>query len=148
MIIKLNGYNWRKLTPDYEGVSYINHDGYTGMGFVMSEDYSDKNLDKYRFVETENDWTELWNFIKVWREEGFFHAVYGKSFFEVMKDFFKELFMDIGIFILKNGDIFFLAPAIVFMFGTFLVGKNKFTKWILPLWIFYFLSLFFYKMMI
>lgn len=103
---------------------------------------------KEGFIGVKDSWSDFWNFMKTWREEGFFHAVYGKSFFEVVKDFFKELFRDIGIFILKNGDIFFLAPAIIFMFGTFLVGRNKFTKWILPLWFFYFLSTFFYKMMI
>lgn len=103
---------------------------------------------KEGFIGIKDGWSDFWDFINTWGEKGFFYAVYGKSFFEVMKDFFKDLFRDIGIFILKNGDIFFLAPAILFMFGTFLVGRNKFTKWILPLWFFYFLSTFFYKMMI
>lgn len=89
-----------------------------------------------------------WEFIQSWKEEGFFQTMYGKSFFEVVKDFFAELFTDIGVFILGNGDIFFLAPAIVFMFGTFLVGSNKFTKFIIPLWFAYFISTFFHKVLL
>ena len=90
----------------------------------------------------------FWDFIKEVKSEGLFNAMYGKSFFEVMKDFFAELGHDIGVFILDNGDFFFLLPAIVFMLGTFMVGRNKFTKWIIPLWFAYFLTRIFYKMIL
>lgn len=80
-------------------------------------------------------------FIYKWNETGsFWVAMYGKSFFEVMTDFLKELGHDIIVFILGNGDFFFLAPAIVFIFATFIIGRNKFTKWIIPLGFSYFIS--------
>lgn len=96
-------------------------------------------------VENYKDFAD---FIGTWKEEGFFHAMYGKSFFGVVKDFFAELFTDIGTFILSNGDLFFLTPAILLMFGTFIIGRNKWAKWILPLWFLYFLSSFFHKMLL
>lgn len=73
-------------------------------------------------------------------EVGFFRALYGKSFFEVTISFLKELSLDIFNFLLSNGDIFFLLPSILIMFATFMVGKNKYTKFIIPLWFFYFVS--------
>lgn len=85
-----------------------------------------------------------WDFIQEWRHEGFWQATYGKSFFEVMKDFFGNLFHDIGVFILGNGDLFFLMPAVAFLLGTWLVGRNKFTKWITPLFLGYFMTRVFY----
>lgn len=115
----------------------ISSDGNSLINGNISEN---KNIiDKY------NDFS---SFIGEWREEGFFYAMYGKSFFEVMKDFFVELFKDIGIFILGNADLFLLAPAIILMFGTFIAGKNKWTKWIVPLWFAYFIASFFHKMLL
>lgn len=90
----------------------------------------------------------FWGFIKEVKSEGLFNAIYGKSFFEVCKDFFSELFHDIGVFILGNGDLLFLCPAIIFMLGTFAVGRNKFTKWIIPLWFVYFITRLFYRMIL
>src|SRR5690606_20309130 len=88
----------------------ISSDGNSLISGHISE--SKSIIDKY------NDFS---NFIGDWKEEGFFHAMYGKSFFEVVKDFFAELFRDIGVFILSNADIFLLAPAIILMFGTFII---------------------------
>jgi hypothetical protein len=86
------------------------------------------------------DFTGFMDFLKEVKSEGLFHAIYGKSFFEVMKDFFGELLHDIGIFILQNGDLIFLLPAVTVMFGTFIIGRNKFTKFIVPLWFGYFIT--------
>lgn len=83
-------------------------------------------------------------FVSDVKANGLFNAIYGKSFFEVCKDFFSQLGHDIGVFILGNGDLFFLLPAILFMGGTWLVGRNKFTKWIIPLWFAYFITKVFY----
>jgi hypothetical protein len=88
--------------------------------------------------------TGSWDFVKKWHEVGFWKAMYGKSFFEVIKDFFVELAHDIGIFILNNSEVFFVIPAIIFMGGTWIAGRNKFTKWIIPLWIAYLFSKFLY----
>lgn len=93
-----------------------------------------------------DDTKKFTDFISEVKAEGLFHAIYGKSFFQVCKDFFSELFHDIGVFILGNGDLFFLLPAIVFMGTTWMIGKNKFTKWIIPLWFGYFLTRIFYHM--
>lgn len=80
-------------------------------------------------------------FLFKWHDTGsFWVAMYGKPFSQVMGDFFKELGHDIFKFIIENGDIFFLCPAIALMFATFLVGRNKYSKYILPLWFVYFVS--------
>lgn len=81
------------------------------------------------------------DFLSKWHETGsFWEAMYGKPFSQVMGDFFSQLGYDISVFILDNGDLFFLAPAIIFMFATFFIGRNKYTKWIIPLWFTYFVS--------
>jgi hypothetical protein len=84
------------------------------------------------------------DFVKEVKAEGLFHAIYGKSFFEVIKGFFAELGHDILMFVLGNGEVIFVVPAMVFMAGTWIAGRNKFTKWIIPLWIAYFFTQFFY----
>lgn len=86
----------------------------------------------------------FWHFMGEWKQEGFWHAVYGKSFGEVMGDFFKELGHDIGVFILGNGDLFFLLPAVGIFLGTWIVGRNKYTKLILPLLMAYGITRVFY----
>lgn len=107
------------------------------------------NTDKIEeHKETMENSKGIIEFINDWRTDGFWVAMYDKPFSQVIGDFLKELFRDLGIFILGNGDLFFLAPAIIFMFGTFLVGKNKLTKWIIPLWFAYFVSSFFHRMML
>lgn len=82
------------------------------------------------------------------KEEGFFMAVYDKSFGQIFVDTLYDICRSICLFILGNGDLFFLMPAIVFMIGTFMVGRNKFTKWIIPCWFFYFLSRVFFRMLL
>ena len=83
----------------------------------------------------------LIDFISDWRESGsFFEAMYGKTFFETMKDFFIQLISEMYTYIITNGDLFFILPAILIMFATFIIGKNKFTKWIIPLWFAFFVS--------
>ena len=82
------------------------------------------------------------------KSEGFFMAVYDKPFSVLFMETLHQIGHAIGVFILGNGDILFLLPAIVFMAGTFVVGKNKFTKWIIPCWFFYFLSRVFFRMII
>jgi hypothetical protein len=83
------------------------------------------------------------DFIGEVKKEGLFHAIYGDSFFGVMKNFFADLFNDLFQFLLSNGDLFFLLPAIFVMFITFFVGRNKYTKYIIPLWFAYFVDIVF-----
>lgn len=87
-------------------------------------------------------------FLNDWHHDGFWIAMYDKPFFQVLKDFTSKLCHDIGIFLLSNGDLFFLLPAIAIMLGTFTIGRNKYTKWIIPLWFAYFLTRFFYHMIL
>jgi hypothetical protein len=81
-------------------------------------------------------------------DEGFWRAVYDKPFSEVLGGLLKETAHDVGVFVLGNGDLFFLMPAIFFMVCTFIIGRNKFTKWILPCWFAYFISRVFFRMIL
>lgn len=94
------------------------------------------------------DFKNMMEFFDDVKENGLFHAIYGKSFFDVCKDFLKEFFHDLGVFILGNGDLFFLMPAITLMFITFLIGRNKYSKWIVPLWFGYFVTTVFHKLLL
>lgn len=85
-----------------------------------------------------------WDFLQKWKAEGFWEAMYDKPFSQVIGEFLKELGHDIGIFILGNGDLFFLIPAVIFFIGTWIVGRHKYTKWTLPLMFAYVLSRVFY----
>jgi Peptidase family M23 len=81
------------------------------------------------------------NFLSEWRSSGsFFEAMYGKSFFETLKDGCLQLVSEAYSYIVVNGDLFFILPAIIVMFVTFMIGRNKFTKWIVPLWFAFFVS--------
>ena len=80
------------------------------------------------------------DFISTVREHGIFYAIYGKSFFQVCKDFVINFFNELSKFVLQNSDFFFLFPAILIMFITFIIGRNKYTKYIIPLWFAYFVS--------
>lgn len=91
-----------------------------------------------------NDDMSVWGFVKEWKSEGFWQAMYGKSFFGVLKDFFSNLGHDIGMFILQNTDLFFLLPAVFLLLSTWVIGRNKYTKFILPLFFAYFISRVFY----
>lgn len=115
--------------------------------FIVWNDFpepinSSYTIKEVGFVESSKD---LWGFIQDVKNEGFWMAVYDKPFTEVMGDFFTEVFKAIGIFISGNGDLFFLMPALVILTGTFMVGRNKFTKWILPLIFMYWISRFSFK---
>lgn len=89
---------------------------------------------------------EFMNFIHTTHDKGLFYAIYGKSFFEVLKDFIGNFFHDLGMWVLGNSELIFVIPAIIFMGGTWIAGRNKFTKWIIPLWICYLFSKMFYYM--
>lgn len=85
--------------------------------------------------------TDFMDFVNTARKEGLSIAIWGKPFDQVVIDgigaFFGAIFKGIGIFITQNSDLFFLAPALLFLFLTFMVGRNRFTKWIIPLTLFY-----------
>lgn len=115
---------------------------------LLNENTTNANSNGF-FGGIKDSWSDMenfWNFLKEWHDVGFWRAMYGKSFFDVVKDFFAELGHDIGIFILSNSEILFVMPAIIFMGGTWIAGRNKFTKWIIPLWFGYLISKFLYYM--
>lgn len=115
-----------------------------------SKDYpsTPRPADTYEPVGFVENAQSFMSFINEIQDVGVFRAIYGKPFGQVMSDFFSELGHYIGVGILKSGDILFLMPAIVFMFATFMVGRNRFTKWIIPLWFAYFVSRAFYHMIL
>lgn len=96
-------------------------------------------------VKGEQSW---FDFLKEWKEEGFWQAMYDRSFSEVMVDSFKEIFREIGLFIMGNADLFFLLPAILFLFATFFIGRNKYTKYVLPLTFGYFVATLIHKLLL
>lgn len=73
-------------------------------------------------------------------EEGLFQAIYGKSFLQVLLEFTADLLKEIYTFVILNGEVFFIFPAVIIMFLTFTIGKNKYTRFIIPLWFAYFVS--------
>lgn len=103
-----------------------------GIGLQHAQSSSDVGIvDKFN---------NTWDFLGEVKEHGLIHAVYGKSPFQLLVDFFKELGHDILHFVLNNGDLFFLMPAIGLMFATFFIGRNNWTKYIIPLWFVYFVT--------
>lgn len=89
---------------------------------------------------------DFMGFISEWKAEGFWMAMYDKPFSQVLGDSLKEIAHAIGIFVLGNADLFFLLPALVLIVGTFMVGRHKYTKWIIPLVFFYSISRIFFWM--
>ena len=87
-------------------------------------------------------------FIQSVGDVGLFQTIYGKPFPQVAGEFILNIFKEIGIFITYNGDLLFLIPAIIAMLLTFTVGRNRFTKWIIPLWFLYFISRVFFRFLI
>jgi hypothetical protein len=74
------------------------------------------------------------------KAEGFFMATFDKT----PSDFFFGWAVDAlkhGLhFILENDEAFLIIPAVALMFMTFFLGKNKTTKFIVPLWFSYFIT--------
>jgi small nuclear ribonucleoprotein (snRNP)-like protein len=67
---------------------------------------------------------------------GIWHAVTGETFGTAVLGALKHA----GFWLLDNNDLFLLAPAILFAFCTFLIGKNKYTRYIIPLFFIYFIT--------
>jgi len=87
-----------------------------------------------------NAFVDFIDFINDVRGRGLSYALFDKSFEQVIVDALVTTAKGIGIFITGNSDIFFLLPAIAFLFLTFMVGRNRFTKWIIPLLTIYLFS--------
>ena len=150
--VGLKGSDGRFIDPskymEREGV----HRGGVDRGGRFGGRFADRYNDLSEEIDIDIEYSDgvkgFFEFMDNVKEHGLSYAIYGKSFFEVTKGFLAELFKDMGVFILGNGDIFFLLPAVTLMIGTFVVGRNKYTKWILPLWFTYFVSSVFHKMLI
>jgi len=108
-----------------------------GRGWEMNES------EPVGFVENTQSFM---GFISDWKAEGFWMAMYDKPFTEVAGEFLQEVARQTGIFILGNADLFFLMPAFIFMVGTFMIGRHKYTKWIIPLAFIYFVARIFFWM--
>ncbi len=78
----------------------------------------------------------LRNFIDDAKSFGIWHAITGETFGTAVIGALKHA----GMWLLDNNDLFILAPAILFMFCTFLIGRNKYTRYIIPLFFIYFIT--------
>lgn len=124
--------------------NYITENIYPNLGLTYGRTASFES-GKIEAVEGDKGWLD---FFKDWKEEGFWQAMYDKSFIEVCGDFFKELFRDMGLLIVANGDLIFLIPAIGLIFITFFIGRNKYTRYIIPLLFGYFGTTVWYRMLL
>ncbi|WP_144510017.1 hypothetical protein [Bacillus sp. FJAT-22090] len=107
-----------------------------------------KQIEKSQDVGFIESTQNFMTFIYDIKARGLSYALYDKPFSQVLADTFTEIARALGIFILGNGDLFFLMPALAAMLGTFIIGRNKFTKFIIPLWFTYFLSRVFFRMLL
>lgn len=82
----------------------------------------------------------IMDFFYAWKEYGFFTAMYGKPFPQLVSDFFVDLFNIFVKFFLGNSDMFFLLPLMLILIFTFFFGKNKYTKLAIPFGFGYFVS--------
>lgn len=78
----------------------------------------------------------LKDFVAEAKASGIWYAITGETIGTSILGTLKEL----GMWVLKNNDLFVMAPAILFMFATFLIGRNKYTRYIIPLWFIYFIT--------
>lgn len=85
-------------------------------------------------------YTDFMSYIHDLKTEGFFMATFDKTPSEFFFGWLEDGLKGALHFILENDEGFFILPAMAIMFLTFLIGKNKYTKWTLPLWLAYFAS--------
>lgn len=83
---------------------------------------------------------EIGQYLRDLKTEGFFMATFDKTPSEFFFGWIGDMLKGGLHFLLENDETFMIIPAVIFMFGTFFVGRNKYTKWIIPLWFMYFVS--------
>jgi len=108
-------------------------------GDTLKKFVKDGRVDNYDGGDG-SGFTNMVDFFTAWKREGFWHAMYGKSFVEVTGDFLKQTGKELVDMITTNGDLVFLIPAIIILFLTYVIGRHKYTKYTLPLFFAYFLS--------
>jgi hypothetical protein len=69
-----------------------------------------------------------------------FWEQFGENLFKIAVAILKGIAKALGKFILLNGDLFFLLPAVLTLLMTFFVGKHKYSKYTLFLFFAYFVS--------
>lgn len=143
MMVKINGNHLLGLSGNTEHHLHIGLKDANGKFIDSTNDLQNNKLINLNEQPDESFIDQIKSFvdfIETVREHGIFYAIYGKSFFQVCKDFVINFFNELSKFVLKNSDFFFLFPAILIMFITFIIGRNKYTKYIIPLWFAYFVS--------
>ena len=90
--------------------------------------------------ETVEGITSFMDYIKELKTEGFFMATFEKTPSEFFFGWLGDGLKNVLEFILVNDEAFFILPAFVIMFITFIIGKYQHTKFIMPLWLMYFIS--------
>jgi len=123
--------NPSKVEQSLQEVAKGMTDNHLGILGKVVQKKSEGSLDKYG---------DFMDYIHELRTDGFFMATFGKSPTEFFFGWIGDALKTATEFILLNDEAFLIIPAIAIMFITFFIGKNKLTKWILPLWVIYFLS--------
>lgn len=86
------------------------------------------------------DTNDFMGYIHDLKTQGFFMATFDKTPAEFCFGWIGDALRHGLHFILENDEAFLILPSLFFLFGTFLVGRHKYTKWIMPLWLAYFAS--------
>lgn len=89
---------------------------------------------------TVDTYRDFMDYIHALKTEGFFMATFDKTPKEFFFGWLGDASKSVLGFILENDEAFLVIPAVAIMFLTFLIGKNKYTKWIVPLWVGYFVT--------
>lgn len=139
--IKWNGYS---IDP----TKYVK-DAQEGNSFLYSHPRNYNTREELEAIAQENVSNEasrggildFIDFVNEVRANGLSMALYNKPFDQLIIDTLTTTMKAIAIFITGNSDLFFLMPAIAFLFLTFMMGSNRFTKWIIPLLMAYVCSL-------
>jgi hypothetical protein len=94
--------------------------------------------------DSNNPFTIIATFIKDIKHEGLWYACTGEHFWSWCGHKLLAGWDWLSYWITKGfldcNEVFFLFPAIILMFATIIIGKNKSTKFILPLWFVYALT--------
>lgn len=99
-----------------------------------------QNIDPLHINDTVNKVDSFTTYLHDLKTEGFFLATFDKTPSDFFFGWLLHGLKEIGHFILANDEAFIIIPALVIMFATFFIGRNKFTKFIVPLWFMYFIT--------
>lgn len=83
---------------------------------------------------------EIGRFLRESKTEGIWYALTGQHFGE----WWISLLKNFGFWILENSDVFFLFPSFLILVLTFFMGRNRFSRFAIPLFFVYFIARIFF----